>query len=124
MLPMGPGGPRLYCSPIPLLGPGCMNCSPASKKTTTVVSFSSDRTPTASDLLVRLSLTFPHATEGVLVGLVGTHSSNHLWAAHPGLVALRVGSHGVPSGERRVSAISKRILQINATPREGQEACS
>lgn len=29
MLLIGPGGPLLYCSPIPLLGPGGMNCSPA-----------------------------------------------------------------------------------------------
>lgn len=32
MLARGPGGPLLYCSPIPLLGPGCMNCSPAGNR--------------------------------------------------------------------------------------------
>lgn len=53
------------------------------------------QTPSASD--PGPSPTFPHATEGVLVGLVRTHSAHHLWATHAWLVALRVGSHGVPS---------------------------
>ena len=93
------------------------------KETRLVVSFSPNRAPTASDWLVWPSLTFPHATEGVLVGLVGTHPTHHLWAAHSRLVALRVGSHGVPSGERRVSTIGKGVLQIYATPTEEQDAC-
>lgn len=68
-------------------------------------------------------LTFPHASKGILCGLVGTHSTHHLWATHPWLVALRVGSHGVPSGECWVSAVSKGVLQINTTPVGRQLAC-
>lgn len=93
MLPMGPGGPLLYCSPIPLLGPGCMNCSPAGIRE--IFMFVFIQSPT--ELLQPSSLTLPHTTEGVLVGLVGTHPAHHLRAAHAGLVALRVGGHGVPS---------------------------
>lgn len=44
--------------------------------------------PAATESLVWLSLTFPHATEGVLVGLVGPHSSCYLRAPHPRLVPL------------------------------------
>lgn len=54
MLPIGPGGPLLYCSPIPLFGPGCMNCSPAeqNRKARFIVGFTSNTTPTASNLSV------------------------------------------------------------------------
>ena len=79
--------------------------------------------PTDSDLLVWLTLTFSHATEGVLVGLVGTHPAHHFWASHPRLVALRVGGHGVPSGKCWVSTISKRVLQIHTTPTGEKETC-
>lgn len=66
--------------------------------------------------------TFPHASKRVLVGLVGPHSAHHLGSPHPGLVALGVGGHGVPPGKRRVSAFSKRVLQVNTAPNRGREA--
>ena len=69
-------------------------------------------------ILTLLLLTFPHASKGVLVGLVGTHPTHHFRATHARLVALRVGSHSVPSGKCWISPISKRVLQINATPIE------
>lgn len=66
--------------------------------------------------------TFPHASKRVLVGLVGPHSAHHLGSPHPRLVALGVGGHGVPPGKRRVSAVSKRVLQVNTAPNRGREA--
>lgn len=66
------------------------------------------------------SPTFPHATKWVLAGFVGTHSAHHLGSPHPRLVALGVGSHGVPPGKCRVSAVSKRVLQVNTTSTEGE----
>lgn len=82
------------------------------------VSFSSSNRKKNLQHFIRLSPTFPHATKWVLVGLIGTHSAHHLGSPHSRLVALGVGSHGVPPGKRRVSTIGKRVLQINATPTE------
>lgn len=128
MFPMGPGGPLLYCSPIPLLGPGCMNCSPASgqehNKGLKPLKFPAGNRNLAPAFAppFRAPPTFPHASKRVLVGLVGPHSAHHLGSPHPGLVALGVGGHGVPPGKRRVSAVSKRVLQVNTAPNRGREA--
>lgn len=107
MLPMGPGGPLLYCSAIPLLGPGCMNCSPAGTRQMFRFVFTQSLT---DPLRLPPSLTLPHAAEGVLVGLVGTHPAHHFGTAHAGLVALRVGGHGVPSRKRRIPPFGEGIM--------------
>lgn len=122
MFPIGPGGPLLYCSPIPLLGPGCMNCSPASSgernqgRNVCCQAGSRNHAPL---LPKEASPTFPHAAKRVLVGLIGPHPAHHLGSPHPRLVALGVGGHGVPPGECRVSAVSERILQVHTTPAKG-----
>lgn len=72
--------------------------------------------PTVGSWWHELLSSFPHASKGILVGLVRAHSAHHFWATHPRLVALRVRSHGVPSGKRRVTAIGKGVLQVHATP--------
>lgn len=60
--------------------------------------------------------TFPHVTEGVLVGFVGAHSAWQVCCVHAGLIG-GVGSH-VLSGKSGVASVREGVLQIYTAPKK------